>query len=38
MPLHDLHRRRRMRNLALAGALFGLAIIFFLVTLVKFGS
>ncbi len=38
MPLHDLHRRRRIRNIVLAGILLLLAIIFFLVTLVKFGN
>jgi len=38
MPLHDLHRKRRVRNLVLAASLLVLAVVFFLVTLVKFGG
>jgi len=35
MPISEEHKRRRGRNLALAGALAALALLFFLATLVK---
>ena len=35
MPLHDVHRRQKAKNLAIALALAGLVIQFFLVTLAK---
>jgi hypothetical protein len=35
MPMGDRHKTRRSRNLALAFTLAGLAVLFFLVTLVK---
>ncbi len=35
MPITERHKRRRGRNLALAGALLALVVLFFLVTLVK---
>jgi hypothetical protein len=36
--MSDLHRQRRARNYALGGALLGLAVLFFLIALVKFGG
>lgn len=38
MADNDFQRRRRIRNYALGGALLVLAIVFFLITLVKFGG
>lgn len=35
MPKGEMHRDRRGRNLALAGILAALAVLFFLVTIVK---
>jgi len=35
MPVSDMHRRRRGRNLALAGVLLAFVVLFFVVTLVK---
>jgi len=35
MPLHDEHKKRAGRNYALAGVLFAMVFLFFLVTLVK---
>ncbi len=35
MPISGRHKRRLGRNLALAGALLALVVLFFLVTLVK---
>lgn len=35
MPLTDLHRKRRNRNLAVGGALLALVVIFFFVTIIK---
>jgi predicted nucleic acid-binding Zn ribbon protein len=35
MPLSDEHRRKRGRNLALAGVLFFLVVLFFVVSIVK---
>lgn len=35
MPIGEQHKRRRSRNMALAWTLAGLALLFFLVTLVK---
>ena len=37
MPITEEHRRRRGRNFALAGALIGLMVIFYLITLARFG-
>ncbi len=37
MPITEQHRRRRGRNLALAGVLIALVVLFFAVTLVKLG-
>ncbi len=34
----EQHKRRRSRNLALAGVLAGLVVLFYAVTLVKFGG
>ena len=34
----DTERRRRMRNLALGGALLALAILFYLITIVRMGG
>ena len=34
----ERHRRRRSRNLALAAVLLGLVVLFYAVTLVKFGG
>jgi len=38
MPPAPLHRSRRARNIALAGALFALAALFFAITIAKLGS
>lgn len=38
MADNDLERRRRIRNYALGGVLLVLAIVFFLITIVKFGG
>jgi hypothetical protein len=38
MPLSDFERRRRGKNLALAAVLFGLAALFFVITLVRWHS
>lgn len=35
MPLHEEHRRRRVRNLALGLTLGALVVLFFLITLAK---
>jgi len=35
MPIEEQHRRKRVRNYTLAGVLFALAILFFIVTIVK---
>ena len=35
MPITEYHRRRRGRNLALAGVLAALVVLFFAITLVK---
>ncbi len=35
MPIAEEHKRRRSRNLALAGALLALALLFFAATMVK---
>ena len=35
MPLHDVHRRQKAKNLDIALGLAGLVILFFLVTLAK---
>lgn len=37
MPLHEEHKKRKGRNIALASILGGLVILFFIVTLVKVG-
>ena len=38
MPITDEHRRRRGRNFALAGALLAFIVIFYLITLARFGA
>ncbi len=38
MPISEQHRRRRGRNLALAGMLLALVALFFAITLVKLGG
>lgn len=38
MPVTEEHRRRRGRNLALAGVLLALVVLFFILTLVKMGG
>ncbi len=38
MPPHPLHRRQRMKNLALALGLGALVVLFFLITLAKLGG
>ena len=35
MPLHDLHNRQKVRNMAIALGLGGLVVLFFLITLAK---
>ena len=34
----DFRRRQRWKNVALAGGLFGLVVLFYLITLVKLGG
>jgi len=36
MPLHDVHRRQKVKNMAIALGLAGLIALFFLITLAKF--
>lgn len=38
MQHSDLHRRKRAKNLTVAGILVGLIILFFVLTLVKLGG
>ena len=38
MPLSDRHREKRGRNYALAAALIGLVVLFFIVSLVKMST
>jgi hypothetical protein len=38
VPVTEEHRRRRGRNLALAGVLLALVVLFFILTLVKMGG
>ncbi len=38
MPPHPLHRRQRLKNIALAASLGALVVLFFLVTLAKLGG
>ena len=38
MPISEQHRRRRGRNLALAGMLLALVALFFAISLVKMGG
>ena len=38
MAITDLHRRRLGRNLTVAGVLLALVVLFFAITLVKFGG
>ena len=38
MPTTERHKRQRNKNLALAGALLGLVVLFFAITLVKMGG
>ncbi len=38
MPLHAQHKKQRRRNLALAGTLCALVVLFFFITLAKFGG
>ncbi len=38
MPITQRHKRRRNKNLALAGTLLGLVVLFFAITLVKMGG
>jgi hypothetical protein len=35
MPLHDLHRRQKLKNLVIGLMLAGLVVMFFLITLAK---
>jgi len=35
MPLHDEHKRRRARNLALGGVLLALVVLFYFITIAK---
>ena len=35
MPIHDLHRRQKLKNLVIGLILIGLVVMFFLVTLAK---
>jgi len=37
MPMHDIHRRNRAKNIALALALVGWVVLIFFVSLYKFG-
>ena len=38
MPISADHKRRRGRNVALAGILFGVAVLFFFITIAKLGG
>jgi len=38
MPLHELHRRTRAKNIALSLGLFAWVVLIFVVSLVKFGA
>ncbi len=38
MPISEEHRRKRGRNFALAGFLFFLVVLFFVVSIVKMGG
>ena len=38
MPLHELHRRNRAKNIALSLALLGWVVLIFVVSLYKFGA
>lgn len=38
MPLSEHHKRLRARNLALLAVLAGLAVLFYLITIVRFGG
>ncbi len=38
MAVTELHRRRLGKNLTLAGLLFALVVLFFAITMVKFGG
>ena len=35
MPLHDLHRRQKVKNMAIAIGLAGLVVLFLLISLAK---
>ncbi len=37
-PAGDMHRRQRSKHLALLAVLLGLAVLFYLITLVKMGG
>jgi len=38
MPMHDEHKRRRARNIALAVVLFALVVLFYSITIVRMGG
>jgi len=38
MPISDLHKKRRGRNVAIAAILFGLVALFFFITIIKLSS
>lgn len=38
MPIGDEHRKRRARNYALMAVLLGLVALFYVITIVRFGS
>lgn len=38
MPVTGVHRRKRAKNLTLAGILVGMVVLFFVLTLVKLGG
>jgi hypothetical protein len=38
MPMHDEHKRRRARNIALALVLFALVVLFYSITIVRMGG
>lgn len=38
MPITKRHKELKGRNIAIAGVLFGLVLLFFVITLVKFGG
>jgi hypothetical protein len=38
MPISDMHKKRRGRNLAIAAVLFGLVFLFFFITIIKMGT